>query len=101
LSPENVTRRNERAGAEVVDERKLVPRRDGSDLPQPGELGEADDTEVRLVDTQYQRRLGADRLLVVGSPRAVGRTHLHDPRARAGEDVRDAEAVADLDQLPP
>ena len=62
-------------------------------------LGEADDAEVRLVDAQQQRRLGADRPLVVGGARAVRRPDLDEPRARAGEDVGDPEPVADLDQL--
>ena len=48
---------------------------------------------------QEQRRLRADRALVVGGARAVRRADLDEPRARAGEHVRDAEAAADLDQL--
>ena len=55
--------------------------------------------EVRLVDAQQQRRLGPDRPLVVGGAGAVRRPDLDEPRARAGEHVRDPEAVADLDQL--
>ena len=43
--------------------------------------------------------LGADRALVVRDARAVRRPHLDEPRAGAGQHVRDAEAVADLDQL--
>ena len=41
----------------------------------------------------------SDRLLVVGGSRAVRRPDLDEPRARARQDVRDPEAVADLDQL--
>ena len=48
---------------------------------------------------QEQRRLRADRALVVGGARAVRRADLDEPRAGAGEHVGDAEAVADLDQL--
>ena len=48
---------------------------------------------------QEQRRLRADRAFVVGGARAVRRPDLDEPRARAREHVRDAEAVADLDQL--
>ena len=48
---------------------------------------------------QEQRRLGADRPLVVGGAGAVGRADLDEPRARAREHVGDPEAVADLDQL--
>ena len=43
--------------------------------------------------------LGPDRALVVGRARAVRRSDLDEPRARAREDVGDPEAVADLDQL--
>ena len=48
---------------------------------------------------EQQGRLRPDRALVVGRARAVRRPDLDEPRARAGEDVGDAEAVADLDQL--
>ena len=60
---------------------------------------EADHAEVRLVHTQQHRRLRADRRLVVAGARAVRRPHLAQPRARSLEHVRNAEAVADLDQL--
>jgi DNA replication initiation complex subunit (GINS family) len=51
------------------------------------------------VDAQQQRRLRPDCPLVVRGARAVRRPDLHEARARASEDVRDPEAVADLDQL--
>ena len=89
----------QRARAEVVDERQAVPRRDRCQLPEPGQLGEADDAEVRLVDAQKERRVGSDRALVVGRARAVGGADLDETRSRACEHVGDAEAVADLDQL--
>ena len=87
------------AGAEVVDERQAVAARDRGELGERRLLGEADDAEVRLVHAQEQRRLGADRALVVGGARAVRRADLDEARARAREHVGDAEAVADLDQL--
>ena len=90
---------DERAGAEVVDERQLVAARDGRELLDAGLLREADDAEVRLVHTQQQRRLRPDRAVVVGCARPVRRPHLDQARAGAGEHVRDPEAVADLDQL--
>ena len=62
-------------------------------------LGEPDDAEVRLVHAQDEGRLGAERALVVGDARAVRGADLDEPRARAGEHLGDAEAVADLDQL--
>ena len=47
---------DERARAEVVDEREAVPARDAGELLEPRLLREADDAEVRLVDAQEQRR---------------------------------------------
>ena len=41
-----------------------------------------------------------DRALVVGAAGAVGGADLDQPRARLRDHVGDAEAAADLDQLP-
>ena len=49
---------------------------------------------------QQHGRLRPDRPLVVGGARAVRRPDLDEPRAGPHEHVRDAEPVADLDQLP-
>ena len=73
--------------------------RDCGDLLEPGPLFESDNAEIRLVDAENEGRFGADRVLVVGCPRPVGRPDLDEPGAGAREDVRDPEAVADLDQL--
>ena len=73
--------------------------RDGGDLLEPRPLLEADHAEVRLVDAQHDGGLGPDRALVVGGARPVRRADLDEPRTGACEDVRDPEAVADLDQL--
>ena len=43
---------DERAGAEVVEQRQLVTARNGGERLQPGLLGEPDDAEVRLVHAQ-------------------------------------------------
>ena len=67
--------------------------------PRVGLLGEPDDAEVGLVHAQEQRRLRADRALVVGGARAVGRADLDEPRSRAGQHLGNPEAVTDLDQL--
>jgi hypothetical protein len=90
---------DEHAGAEVVHERQTGARGHPGQLLDRRLLGETDDAEVGLVNAQQHCRLGADRVLVVGRTRAVRRTDLAQPRARARENVRDAEAVADLDQL--
>ena len=89
----------QRAGAEVVEQRQAVPLRHRRELGDRRLLGEADDAEVRLVHAQEERGLGRDRALVVGGARAVRRPDLDEPRAGAREHVGDAEAVADLDQL--
>ncbi len=89
----------ERARAEVVDEREAVRACDGDDLFEGRQLGEADDAEVRLVHAEQERGVGADRPLVVGGARAVRRPDLDEPRTGPREDVGDAEAVADLEQL--
>ena len=51
------------------------------------------------MDPQERGGLGADRALVVRGAGPVRRADLDHARARAGEDVGDPEAVADLDQL--
>ena len=94
-----VADRRERARAEIVDERQPGPCRNRGELGESGLLGEPDDPEVGLVHAQDHGRLGAERALVVGDPRAVRRPDLDEPRSRAGEHVGDPEAVADLDQL--
>ena len=89
----------ERAGAEVVDERQAGSLRDRGELAQLGPLCEPEHAEVRLVHAQQQGRLRPDRTLVVGGARPIRRADLDEARARADEDVGDAEAVADLDEL--
>ena len=94
-----VTELAEHAGAEVVDQDQPAPLREHRELREARLLREADDAEVRLVHAQQHRGLGGDRALVVRHARAVRRPHLDEPGAGAGEHVRDAEAVTDLDQL--
>ena len=89
----------ERARAEVVDERQAVRTGDPNEVGEPRLLGEADQAEVGLVDAEQQRRLRADRAVVVAGASAVGRPDLAQPGARTREHVGNAESVADLDQL--
>ena len=89
----------QRAGAEVVEQRQRARARDAGEIFERRLLGEADDAEVRLMDAEQQRRSLVDRALVVGGARPVRRPDLDEPRARACEHVGDAEPVADLDQL--
>jgi hypothetical protein len=88
------------AGAEVVDQREAMPSGDGSQLAQGRSLLEPHEPEVRLVDAQEQRGVGADRGFVVRGARPVRRAHLDEARARPREHVGDPESVPDLDQLP-
>ena len=78
---------------------QLVATRDRGELVHPRLLREADLPEVGLVDAKQERRLRADRRLVVGGARAVRRPDFPEAGTGAGEDVGDAKAVADLDQL--
>ena len=86
--------------AEVVDEGEPVPLGEACEVPGARLLGEPDHTEVRLVHAEQDGGPLGDGALVVGEPRAVGGPDLDERRPGAGEHVRDAEAVADLDQLP-
>jgi hypothetical protein len=94
-----VRERDQCSRSEVVDEGDPVACRDVGKLGRRRLLGEADDAEVRLVDAQEEGGLGPDRVLVVVHAGAVRRPDLDQPGAGPGEDVRDPEAVADLDQL--
>ena len=90
---------DQRTGADVVDQRE---RRAVGDLRERAHLdlaGEPEHAVVGGVHAQHGARLRPERLRVVGRARAVGRADLAQPRARALDDLGDAEAVADLDQL--
>ena len=62
-------------------------------------LREALDAVVAGVHLEQQRRARVERLGVVLEMRAVGGADLQQPAAALHDDVRHAEAVADLDQL--
>ena len=70
------------------------------DLGRVGHLGEARHREVRRVDAQDRLRppLG-ERRLEVGGARPVRRPDLDQLRAGAPDDLGDAHAAADLDEL--
>ena len=73
--------------------------RDLGQFAQRRPFREADEPEVRLVHPQQQCGPFAHCTLVVVGARAVRRSDLDEPCTRALEHVRDAKAVADLDQL--
>ena len=98
-SPANTGSGWSRPGAEVVQHRHAVLRADRRERRRVDLLREADDAVVGGVHAQQQRGVGRDGALVVGGRRAVRRPHLDQAGAARGQDVRDAEAVADLDQL--
>jgi hypothetical protein len=51
------------------------------------------------MDFQDERGLASDRLGVIADVRLVRRAHFAKTRAACFEDLRDAEAAADLQQL--
>ena len=85
----------EDAGADVVDHRH-AERAQRLDLDL---LDEAERAEVRRVRAQDRAGALAERRRVVGQARAVGGADLDQPRAGLRDDLGDAEAAADLDQL--
>ena len=87
------------AAAQILHDRRGEAAAEGDELGKRRTFGEALDPEVGRVDAQNQRRLVADRRGVVGDPRAVGRAHFAQDRARLRHDVGNAEAAADLHQL--
>ena len=89
----------QRARADVEDERERGVVRDPRQLAHLDVAREAEHAVVGRVHAQDRARLGAERARVVGGARAIGRADLAQPRARALHDLGDAEAVADLDEL--
>jgi hypothetical protein len=99
-------------GVRLVRQQRVRRQQPGSDVhddgrPERDQFGHADrrgepgDDEVRRVHLEDEPGLGADRLRVVVQGGPVGGADLAQPRPAGGQQVRDAEAVADLDQLPP
>ena len=65
-----------------------------------GRLDEAGLREVRRMDAEDDRRPPVrERRLEVGGASPVRRADLDQPGARSPDDLRDADAAADLDQL--
>ena len=86
--------------APLVDQhRHAGARPELRELPGLDRGDEADLPEVAGKDLEQERRLRADRRLVIREARAVGRSHLHQAGAGGGHDLRDAERAADLHQL--
>ena len=94
-----VGQRHEAARPEIVEQRQLVPPRDGGELGGRRPLAEPDRAEVGLVHAEEQRGVGPDGCVVVGGARAVRRADLDEARTGLREHVGDPEPVADLDQL--
>ncbi|BDH56220.1 hypothetical protein MTP03_11590 [Tsukamurella sp. PLM1] len=88
--------RGEEAAAEVHDERDVTH---GAELSEGHVGGEALDAEVAGVHLEHAPGLGADRLGVVAGVGAVRRADLAQPGARGGDEVRQPESRADLDEL--
>ncbi len=73
--------------------------RQGRQLGDRHAAREALDAEVARVDLEQAPGVGADRVGVVAQVRAVRRADLAEPRAGRGDEVRQPEAGADLDEL--
>ena len=90
---------DECSGAEVVDQRHVVPVRKLRKIAARHGGGEPLDTVIRGMHLENERGFSAERLGVVLRVRAVGGTDLDEPRARARHNVGNAERAADLDQF--
>ena len=87
--------------APPVDDQGNTPR--AAQLGEDGHrglLGEPHDLEIARVHLEHRAGFRPDRGVIVLAARAVGGPHLAELRPRGGEDVRNAERAADLDQLP-
>ena len=87
------------AATEVLDDRDVKPTADLDDLLKRGPLCEPLDLEVGRVDAQNQRSAVGDRGGVVRRPGPVRRADLTKSSSRLLENLRDAKASADFDQL--
>ena len=89
----------QRAGSQVVQERDAVRFGDGGDVRKRRFVGETNDAEVGTMHEQQRAGTLGDRALVVVGIGAVDRTYLDERGAALSEDVRYAEASADLARL--
>ena len=90
---------DERAAAEILDQRHAVRAAELRQLGQRHLGDEAAQLEVAAVDLEQQRGARAERSLVVGQVRAVRGADLDQLDPRPFEDFRHPERAADLDQL--
>ncbi len=91
--------RAEQPGSDVGDERDAGPGQGRGQLAHLDGPGEPADDEVRRVHLEHRAGVRAEGAAVVGEGDAVRRPDLAEPGAGGGEEIGDAEAVADLDQL--
>ena len=89
----------EGAAAEVVDEHRAEAVGQGRQLLQGRLGGEPDDAVVAGVHAQHRPRAGVPGVFEVAQVGAVGGADLDQLGAALAQDVGDAKAVADLDQL--
>ena len=100
LTPEPEARGIEqRAAAEVVDERDAALVRELRQIRRGGLGHEAPQREVARVDPEDRRGLGGDRIRVVAHVGAVRGPDLDELGPRPHQHVGDPEAAADLHQL--
>jgi hypothetical protein len=93
--------RGEQPGADVEHHRNAVAFSQLGQLWDGDGGGEPLDTEVRRVHLEDERGPRSYRVGVIRDGRPVGRAHLAQPCTGGGQQVRQPEAVADLDELAP
>src|SRR5437762_1570188 len=89
----------ERTAAEIVDVRDVVLAREGGEVAAVGPRDEAGQLEVARVHAKDRASPLGDSRGVVARVRAVRRADLDELRSGPPQDVGNAEATADLDEL--
>ena len=90
---------DQRAAAEILDQRQALLAGERHQLGRRHRLGEARDGVIRGMDLHDRRGVGADRGGIILEMRAVGGADLDQAAAGPGHDVGNAEGAADLDQF--
>ena len=85
--------------AEILDQSQAVFVRERGQIGARHGFGKAQHREIAAMDGKQGTRGRRDGGAVIGQARLVRGAHFDQPRATLGNDVGDAEAAADFDQL--
>jgi hypothetical protein len=85
--------------AEVFEKRDFRFAAEFDEVAKYGAGGEAGDAKVGGVDAEEEFGARREGALVIGDAGAISGPYFADDRAAGGHDVRDAEAVANFDEL--